>query len=211
MILELSPLGVSETVTGAAAWWTDGWWESPWWGTAGASVLAITLVASCVAAWFLNLVAMPGNWIVVALVALFAWLGPEEGRVSLHLGTVVAAFVLALSGEGVEFAAGAFGASRAGASRRATLYSIGGSVTGALLGAFIGLPVPLIGPILAAVLFGGLGATAGAIYAERTNGRPWRESWTIGRAAFVGRTLGTAGKSIIGLMIVLWVVVAVSV
>ncbi|MEM9644532.1 MAG: DUF456 domain-containing protein [Planctomycetota bacterium] len=179
-----------------------------WWGVGGV-LIAVLLVSACVVVWAANLLALPGNWGIVALASCYAWLGPEEGRFGMGAGAVGALFLLGLLGEGLEFVAGALGASRAGASRRATIYSIGGSMIGALGGAFVGIPIPLIGPILAALLFGGLGATAGAIYAEATDGKPWRESWVIGRSAFVGRTLGTAAKSLVGLVMVLGVVIAV--
>jgi len=69
-----------------------------------------------------------------------------------------------------------------------------GSVVGAIVGAMVGIPVPVVGPILAAILFAGLGATAGAMWGEWSDGRPWRENWSIGHAAFWGRTFGTLGK-----------------
>ncbi|TWT98866.1 DUF456 domain-containing protein [Neorhodopirellula pilleata] len=192
------------------------WFESVWqwllWAgasvgeiaTAGGGVLlAIALVVVCGAAWLLNLISLPGNWLAVLALAVYAWLGPETGRVGVGLLPVIAAFGLGLVGELFEFAAGAVGASRAGASRRATLYSIIGSIVGAITGGIVGLPVPVIGPVLAALLFGGLGATAGAMFAEWNDGRSWRENWRIGRAAFWGRTTGTVGKMVAGLAIVL--------
>ena len=69
-------------------------------------------------------------------------------------------------------------------------------------GAVVGIPVPVIGSILAAILFGGIGAAAGAFYGEWTDGRAWRESWTIGHAAFWGRTFGVFGKIAAGMIIV---------
>ena len=41
------------------------------------------------------------------------------------------------------------------------------------------------------------------MYGEWTDGRSWRENWTIGHAAFWGRTFGTIGKVSAGLVIVL--------
>ena len=171
-------------------------------------MLALALLAACVAAWLLNLIALPGNWIAILLMAIYAWLGPEQGVVQLGVASLAIAFVLGLVGEGIEFAAGALGASRAGASRRATVAAIVGSVIGALTGGVIGIPIPVFGPILAAILFGGLGATAGAMLAEWNRGRPWRENWRIGQAAFWGRTAGTVGKMIAGLGILVVCVVA---
>ncbi len=180
-----------------------------WIGPTGGVLSAIVLVLVCVVAWAANLITLPGNWISVAAMALYAWIGPDEGRLSLGMTTLVAAFLFALLGEIIEFAAGAVGAKRAGASRRSTLLAVVGSMIGALTGAFVGIPVPVVGSILAAILFGGVGATAGAIYGEWTDGRSWRESWTVGQAAFWGRTFGTFGKLMAGIAVVLCAVVGV--
>jgi uncharacterized protein YqgC (DUF456 family) len=169
----------------------------------------IGLVLVSALAWLLNLIALPGNWVAVALLALYAWLGPDHGRLDLGWPVVAAAFLLALVGEIVEFAAGALGAQRAGASRRSTLFAIIGSVAGALLGAIVGIPIPVVGSLLAAILFGAVGATAGAMYGEWSDGKSWRESWTIGHAAFWGRLLGTLGKLLAGALIVLLTLAAV--
>ena len=74
---------------------------------------ALSLLTLCVVAWALNLIALPGNWIVVALVGLYVWLGPEEGRVALSWQLAAASFIIALVGELIEFLAGAVGALRA--------------------------------------------------------------------------------------------------
>jgi uncharacterized protein YqgC (DUF456 family) len=192
--LTLSRLAVMGSATST---WTE--WIEP----TGTVVAALILLILCFAAWATNLVALPGNWICVALLALYAWLGPQEGRANLGYGPVVAAGLFALIGESLEFLASALGAQRAGASRRSTLYALIGSIGGAITGAIVGLPVPVVGPILAAILFAGLGATAGAMIGEWSDGRPWRENWNIGRAAFWGRTFGTLGKVAAGLIIVL--------
>ncbi|WP_236696069.1 DUF456 domain-containing protein [Rhodopirellula islandica] len=167
----------------------------------GVVALGLGLILVCTLAWLLNLVALPGNWLAIALMAFYVWLGPETGRWQLGMASLAIAFVLGLVGELVEFLAGAMGASRAGASRRATLMAIVGSILGAIVGGIVGLPIPVIGPVLAAILFGGLGATAGAMFAEWNDGKSWRDSWRIGQAAFWGRTTGTVGKMVAGLLI----------
>ncbi|WP_442507279.1 DUF456 family protein [Novipirellula sp. SH528] len=186
---------------------TERWFG--WLGPTGAVLTAILLVVFCVVAWGLNLITLPGNWISVAAMALYAWLGPSEGRLAIGTATLSAAFLFALIGEIIEFAAGALGAQKAGASRRSTILAVVGSMAGALIGAFIGIPIPIVGPILAAILFGGVGATAGAIYGEWTDGRSWRESWSVGHAAFWGRTFGTLGKFMAGLAVVLAALIGV--
>jgi hypothetical protein len=186
-----------------------GGWASwfDWFEPTSTVLVAITLVLLCIIAWGTNLIALPGNWFSVALLALYAWLGPQDSRAAIGYVAVIAAFACALAGEGIEFIAAAMGAKRAGASRRSTMFAVLGSMVGAILGAVIGVPVPVIGSVLAAILFAGVGATAGAMYGEWTDGRSWRESWPIGHAAFWGRTFGTLGKVTAGLIIV---VIAIS-
>lgn len=178
-------------------------------GDLGLWIVATGLVVMCAVGWLANLISLPGNWIAVALLGLYAWLGPSHGRVQIGFLVPAVAFGLALLGEAFEFAAGAVGARKAGASRRSTLYAIVGSMSGAVLGAFIGIPVPVVGPVIAAILFGGLGATTGAVYGEWSNGRAWKESWSIGYAAFWGRTFGTLGKFSAGLAILVVAIVAI--
>jgi uncharacterized protein YqgC (DUF456 family) len=180
-----------------------------WLEPTGTVMLAILLVLLCVIAWGTNLIALPGNWFAVALLAVYAWLGPQESRATIGYVAVVIAFLCALLGEVIEFIAAAMGAQRAGASRKSTIYAVVGSVIGAIFGAVIGVPVPVIGSVLAAILFGGCGAAAGAMYGEWTDGRSWKENWSIGHAAFWGRTLGIFGKVSVGLVIVVIAIVCV--
>jgi uncharacterized protein YqgC (DUF456 family) len=174
-----------------------------WLGSTGHIALLVSLVLLCSIAWLTNLISLPGNWICVLLIALYAYFGPSEGRTAVGVATVVATFVLALVGELIEFVAGAYGAKRAGASRKSTLYSIIGSIAGATVGAIVGVPIPLIGSLVAAIAFGGLGAAAGAMYGEWTDGRAWKENWLIGQSTFWGRTFGTLGKFGTGLVMLI--------
>ncbi|TWT52871.1 hypothetical protein Pla22_04990 [Rubripirellula amarantea] len=198
----------ADAVAAAISWPDWGEWFS-WLGPTGTVSLAIALVLLCTVSWGLNLISLPGNWIAVALIALYAWLGPDEGRAQIGFVATGVAFGFAMLGEVIELVAGALGAQKAGASRRSTLFAMIGSMVGAIGGAFVGIPVPVIGPVIAAILFGGLGATAGAMYGEWSDGRSWRESWTIGHAAFWGRTFGALGKIMAGLAIIVITVVGV--
>jgi len=172
---------------------------------------AITLALVCMAAWGLNLISLPGNWIAIASLAIYVWLGPDEGRLAIGWPTLAAAFALGVGGEVIELFAAAAGAKRAGASRRSTVFALIGSFVGAITGAVVGIPIPAIGSILAAVLFGGAGATLGAMYGEWSDGRPWRESWAVGHAAFWGRTMGMFGKMAAGFAMVVLVLIALCV
>ena len=161
-------------------------------------VWAVLLTLANLAAWVSTLVLLPGNWIVVGLTALFVWLVPAPEGMGIGWSTVAIATVLATLGEIAEFAAGAAGAARRQASRRAILLSLVGAIAGSMIGAVVGLPVPLVGPVLAALLGGGVGAFVGAYFGEQWAGRSHEDSVEVGKAAFVGRMLGTVAKLAIG-------------
>lgn len=170
-------------------------------------ILSLLLVIVCICAWALNFIALPGNWIVVAAAALFAWLAPQPDRDGLLWWTIGAITLLALVGEGIEFAAGAFGAKKYGGSRRGVILAMILATIGSLIGATVGVPVPVIGPLIGAVGGAGLGAFAGAYLGESWKGKTRGEAVAISTAAAVGRVLGTVGKLLVGLVMV--VVIAV--
>ncbi|HEX7375722.1 MAG TPA: DUF456 domain-containing protein [Pirellulales bacterium] len=166
-------------------------------------LLFVTLVAG----WCLTMLSMPGNWLIVAAAALFAWLAPSESfDISWQIVGVL--LVLAVVAELLEFAASALGATKAGGSRRGAVLAIGGSVAGALIGAGVGLPIPFVGSLLGAVLFAGVGALAGAMLGETWKGRTLAESWKVGQSAFWGRLLGALAKTGIATAMVVITVVA---
>jgi uncharacterized protein len=171
-------------------------------------LLAVVFVFACCCAWLTNLVTLPGNWIILGFAALFAWLLPEEasGRGG-DWPTVLVLLGLASVGEVIEFMAGAAGAAKQGASRRAVALSIAGAMFGSLAGLAIGAPIPILGSLIAAVLGGAAGAFAGAYLGEAWKGREESDRIAVGRGAFVGRLWGTAGKLAVGavmLAIVAW-------
>jgi uncharacterized protein len=167
----------------------------------------VLLLLAMGAAWFANLFALPGNWLIVGLAALFAFFFPVSTGRGVHWVTVGVGVALALVGEVIELNAGAAGARKSGASRRAMLLALAGTMVGSLLGAFAAIPIPVVGPILGAVGGGALGAFAGAYAGETALGRSAEQSLAAGKGALVGRLLGTAGKLLIG--VVLFVVIAV--
>jgi uncharacterized protein YqgC (DUF456 family) len=79
---------------------------------------------------------------------------------------------------GVDFVAGALGATRAGASPRAVV----GAALGTLLGIPLGLPGVIFGPLV------------GAFVGEWSAHRDWRRAGGIGVAAWIGFLIGTAVK-----------------
>ena len=168
---------------------------------------AILLVVACCASWVAVLFTLPGNWGIAALAALFTvLLGIEDGR-GIGWVTVIVLLVLAAVGELVEFVAGAAGAAKQGASRRAMMLALIGTVAGSLAGAIIGVPIPILGPIIGAVGGGAFGAFVGGYLGETWKGRSQPESLAVGKGALIGRLLGTFGKLLVGAVMV--VIVAV--
>src|SRR3989304_6051036 len=153
---------------------------------------AVLLVLVCVAAWLTTLLTLPGNWAVGVLAAGFAWLFPAEAGRGITGRTVIIAAVVAGAGEAIEFAAGAAGAAKQGASRRAIALSLVGAMFGSLGGLLVGTPIPVVGPFV--VAGGARGAYPGASLGEMGNARPDAERRAVGHGAFTGRIWGTLGK-----------------
>jgi len=182
----------------------------PWWDLLtglGLVVGMLLLIVGVVACWLLNLLNLPGNWLLLGVILVYAIMVPyeDERRLAVSWTVIIVLVVLAVLGEVVEFAAGAWGASRAGASRRGTVMALIGSIAGGLIGVAVGLPIPVIGPVIAALLFAGLGALLGGISGERWSGRNWTESLNVGHGAFWGRLCGTIGKFTVGAAMVILV------
>jgi uncharacterized protein len=168
---------------------------------------ALLLVAACALGWLANVTALPGNWLIVGAAALFAWLMPVRDGRGVTWTTVLVLLGLAVLGEVIEFVAGAAGAAKQGASRRAVALAMVGAFVGSIVGLGIGTPVPVLGSFVLAVLGGAVGAFAGAYLGEAWKGRTEAERAAVGRGAFFGRIWGTVGKLAVGVMmlaIVAW-------
>jgi uncharacterized protein len=159
---------------------------------------ALLFVLAVLVFWSLNLLGLPGNWLIVAATVLYAWLIAEGSSGMMRWTAVAIVASLALVGELVELGASAAGVRRVGGSRRGAVLALIGSVVGAMTGLFVGIPIPVIGSVIAALLFAGLGALLGAMLGELTAGRSIADSWKIGQAAFWGRLFGTLAKALIG-------------
>lgn len=168
---------------------------------------AVLLILVSVVAWLLNLVTLPGNWVMLGGAALFAWLLPATPERGIGWNVMIVLGVLAIVGEVFEFAAGAAGAAKQGASRRAVFLSMIGAVVGSILGITVGIPIPVVGPLVMAVFGGAAGAFVGAYLGEAWKGRDESARTAAGRGAFFGRIWGTIGKFAVGgimLAIVAW-------
>jgi len=154
------------------------------------------LIIVLAASWLAQLVGLPGNWLIVIAVAIYTWALPTDSGAAIGWNVVIGLIVVALLAELAELAAAALGVSKAGGSRRGALLAILGSIVGGIAGAVVGLPIPFVGSLIAAVVFGGVGALIGAMAGESWKGRDFDSSLEIGKAAFVGRMLGTAAKMV---------------
>lgn len=141
-----------------------------------------------------TLMALPGNWAIVLLGALFAWLVPESGLSWIAVGVAAG---LAVVGEVAELAAGAAGAAKLGAKRRSMFLSMVATVIGSIVGSFL-VPIPIVGTVIGALGGGAIGAYAGAYAGEMHAGTDQELGHKIGGAAMKGRLLGTLAKLIIG-------------
>lgn len=172
------------------------------------AVLFVVILLVCLA---LTSLGMPGNWIMVAAAAVYAYLTPAAAVTHFGWPVVLALFLLAALGELIELVASALGVARGGGTRRGALLALGGSLAGAVVGLIVGLPIPVIGPLLAVLLFASLGAMGGAILGEQWAGRDLAASWRIGKAAFWGRLFGTLGKTLCGAIMVVVATIALCV
>jgi hypothetical protein len=127
----------------------------------------------------LVLPAIPGAPLLFGGLFLVAW---AEDFAYLGTGTLVALGVLAALTFVVDFAAGAFGARRYGASGKAML----GAAIGATVGLFFGLVGVLIGPFI------------GAMIGELAVRRDVAAASRAGVGATIGLALGTAAKLALG-------------
>jgi hypothetical protein len=170
---------------------------------------AILFVGAILAAWFTNVLGLPGNWLMLAIAVVYWILKPLGEGASLSLTVLIIMAALAGVGELLELAMSSAKVTRAGGARRSAGYAIAGSMVGGMAGAVIGVPVPLFGPIVGSLLFGSLGAMAGAIYGEISAGETLPQAVRIGKAAFLGRALGTLAKVVVGLIIACTAIVGI--
>src|SRR5689334_18043501 len=135
---------------------------------------------------FLNILGLPGIWLMIGAVGVFAWLT----RAQQFVGTtsLIVLVVLALIAEVVEFLAGSAGAKKAGGSKRAAM----GAIVGALIGGIFLSVIPI--PIISTIVGACLGAFIGAAVVELMIFKDVDRSMRVGVGAAHGRFLGIVGK-----------------
>lgn len=157
----------------------------------------VLLVVSLMGGWLLTMLGLWGNWIILAAALLYRIVVSADFVIQFGWWLPGAILALALIGEFIEFVAAALGAQKAGASRRAAVLSLIGSLIGALSGLSLGnLVLPVMGAFIGSLLLGSLGALVGTMIGEKWKGKDLSESFQSGRGAFAGRLLGTLGKSL---------------
>jgi hypothetical protein len=157
---------------------------------------AVALALLLVPLLGLHLVGLPGNWLILAAAALFAWLRHPQ---AMDLAFFILIGALALAGEIAEFVAQYHGTKRYGGSNKGNL----GALIGAFAGAVFGAPIMFGLGALAGAL---AGAYAGCYLFERLHGMPHPAATQAAKGAFFGRALGLTVKIGLGAaMIVLTV------
>jgi uncharacterized protein YqgC (DUF456 family) len=148
------------------------------------------LIALLLTGLFLNLLGLPGLWLMVAAAVGYAWATRWD-----YLGWpgLLALLILAILAEVVEFLAGSAGAKKAGGSIRGMIGAIIGGLLGGFFLTFL-VPVPILGTIVGVCV----GTFLGAWGVELLVGKQMNESVQIGIGAAKGRLWGTLLKSLFG-------------
>ena len=138
---------------------------------------------------------LPGNFIILGASVLYGWYG---GFREITVRVIIILVVLALAGELIEFLLGILGAKKYESSNRAVVGSIVFGIMGGIMGApfFFG-----IGAVI--------GAFAGAILMELTQGKKMDDAIKSGWGAFLGRVAGTISKGAVGIAMIAITVTAV--
>ncbi|TWT64061.1 DUF456 domain-containing protein [Rubinisphaera italica] len=168
-------------------------------------VWATLLLIFNMTAWLSTLLTLPGNWLLVLFTGIYVFFLPADMEPRISWTVAIVVLVLAILGEIVEFFAGAHGAAKQGGSRRGIVLAILGAIIGSMTGAIVSMPIPIIGPLIGALVGGAIGSFAGAWVGEHGTGRTSAERYAIGQGAMMGRLLGTAGKLVIGVIMLLLV------
>jgi uncharacterized protein len=143
----------------------------------------------------LNIIGLPGLWLMLAFVAAYAWI---TGGVYLGGWTLLVLLSLVLAAEVVEFVAGAAGARQAGGSNRAMWAAVGGGIIGGIFLTFL-VPIPVIGTVVGACAGSFLAAGATELYVRRN----MLQSLDVAWGAAKGRFWGIVSKTGFGMVMLL--------
>jgi uncharacterized protein YqgC (DUF456 family) len=123
-------------------------------------VYYVLLILVLLIGWFVNILGLPGLWLMVIGLAGYAF--ATGWNVYVGWPSIIALVVLALAAEAIEFLAGAAGSAAAGGRKR----GVAGAIIGGFVGGIVGTPIlPIIGTIVGACA----GAFIGAALMEFTD------------------------------------------
>jgi hypothetical protein len=158
-------------------------------------VSAGLLISTNAISLFLNLLLLPGNWLMVGASVL--WVLATDFDRGPTWTIVIVSLALATTGELFESFLGSAQAARKGASRRAMVLSLVLSIAGSIVGTFL-IPIPVVGSVLGAILGAAVGAFSGAWLGEAWIGTEMAKRSEIGSAAMSGRLWGMLVKFAFG-------------
>lgn len=158
----------------------------------------LLLIAAIVLGLVMIPFGMPGTLILFVAALCYYLLVPGS---AIGLATVVGLGILMATAEGLEWVLTSRFTKRYGGSRRAGW----GAVIGGMIGAFMGVPIPIIGSIIGAFA----GAFIGAFVLEWTGGSGHGTATRVAWGALIGRVTAAALKVAIGLVMAVWMVIAV--
>jgi uncharacterized protein len=144
---------------------------------------------------FLNILGLPGLWLIVLSYIVYAWV--TGWNIYVGLASIVVLLLLALGAELVEFLAGAAGSHAAGGRKRGMLGAIVGGIIGGIVGTGV-IPIPIVGTIVGACAGAFIGAFA-LEYADKDADHAMR----VGIGAAKGRFWGIVWKSAFGILMFL--------
>lgn len=144
----------------------------------------------------INVLTLPGLWLMAAVYGVYGWLTGWNHYVGWP--SLIAMAVLATVAEIVELTAGSAGAKKAGASKRAMIGAVVGGMVGAVFLTAL-IPIPVVGTVIGVCL----GAALGAGIVELMVRRDLEQSIRVGSGAFKGRLLGIVSKLAIGAVMLL--------
>lgn len=141
----------------------------------------------------------PGGWlmygIAIAIQYTDHWYRPDDAPQPFPWWTLVAAAILLLLGELLEFLAGVLGAARFGATRPGMIGALIGGIAGMLIFPASLIAIPVIGPIVGVFVGALVGTFAGALIAEvGVRQSRFQDALRPAFGAALGRLFGTVGK-----------------
>jgi uncharacterized protein YqgC (DUF456 family) len=159
-------------------------------------VYYILLIVLLLTGLLINVLTLPGLWLMAASYGAYALLTGWNRFVGWP--SLIAMAVLATIAEVVELTAGSAGAKKAGASKRAMIAAVVGGMVGAVFLTAL-IPIPIVGTIIGVCL----GAALGAGIVELMVRRDLEQSIRVGTGAFKGRLLGIVSKLVFGAVMLL--------